>query len=296
MNYNILSFLIPTNKPEELKTKFYTTLKVFDAFKEYITFCFNFQPPYTQEEINDIVQDLTNKGFKVAYTQNEYNWTPATFSFITMRNDAAKVAPKDTLYFVDFDDDIVYYKEHIEEAQKLWLNGILFLLQNPQCGVLRIDSKFDSFPLLQKNTIYYILSEYGRTGLGLIYKNVYNNSILPKKYLKLTGYCEDQLEMLQRAKDGYKIAALINKNIGYHTEFKSFEEHSRNKYHLVDYEDDLNSIVTYKKQLIAEFQETPEKYGYNPRGSITMLFNNNYQHLNLLYSIEQLKEQINTLL
>ena len=268
MTKNILSFLIPTDKPDELADKFYTCLPVFEPIKEYITFCFNFQPPYTEEIIKKVVDELTSKGFKVAYCFNDYKWTPKTFSFVRMRNDAAQVAPKDTLYFVDYDDDILYYEDAVETASKLWLSMLIYILQRPRFGSIRLDAcHLSDFGLdLLEDRIYPCNSMWVRTGLGLIYKNIYNGNVLPDHCLALRGSREDNLEIYQRILDGYLTAFLLNSSIGEHTDFKP--ELSMHKYGLKQYEQEEDTCTHYKyshwTDIMAAYPTPPDDFETDP--------------------------------
>lgn len=249
---NILSFLIPTNRPESLNSDFISCLPVFKPLQKYITFCFNFQPPYTQEMIDEFVGKMREDGFRVEYCVNDYKFTPETFSFIKMRDDAAQVAPKDTLYFVDYDDDILYFEESTELATKIWIQAIDYLLKNPRMGSLRIDSRMTTqVPREYKvvrNRIYPQLVASVRTGLGLIYKNIYDGHVLPKEQLSLLGSHEDNLEIFQRVLDGYLTAFVINAAIGDHTD--SYDIKSRVRYGLAEHEDEEGSVWKWVEKIL----------------------------------------------
>lgn len=215
----LLSFVLPTCYPDLFRSRFYTCLPVFAPFSKYICFCINFQPPFTLEEVAEEVSFLRNSGFRVEYTYNDYKFTPDTLSYVRLRNDAARLAPKDTLYFVDFDDDILYFSEDYDIASRVWASVILFLLENPSCGSFRIDTRCYAYPRITFNRLYSVFYPRGGTGLGLIYKNIYGGQILPEYLLDLVGGCEDLLQTRQRVLDGY-LAGFVISPFGEHTDIK----------------------------------------------------------------------------
>lgn len=252
MTKHLLTFLIPTNQPENIESKFLSCLDVFEPIKEYITFCFNFQPPYTRKGCERLCSWLSHKGFESKYIYSEYNFTPESFSFIKMREDAASIAPTDTLYFVDYDDDIIYYKDKVEEAQKVWFSLIIQCLKNEHIGSARIDTWLCKATapkhFVEENIIYSSYEVGTGTGLGLIYKNLYGGHILPENLLYLRGSKEDKLNICIRAHDEQYPIWCYCPTLGEHTDNKVIK--SRTKYGTKQF--------NHKPGYIAHYIETHE--------------------------------------
>ena len=77
MNPNkLLTFVMPTNEPDVFEKFFMNGLDNFLEMRDYCTFAINFQKPWTDDHIDDVVSRIEEKGFNVVHSFNSYEFTP----------------------------------------------------------------------------------------------------------------------------------------------------------------------------------------------------------------------------
>ncbi len=102
-----ITFLLPTCEPDEMFKWLLPSLKNIQLAKDYINFAICFQPPYTEEEINKVINELNILGFEYKYFYKDYKVVKPYTPLIKMRNDCAMLYP-DSLVYGLLDDDISF--------------------------------------------------------------------------------------------------------------------------------------------------------------------------------------------
>ncbi len=105
-NYKI-TFLLPTCEPDEMFKWLLPSLKNIQLAKDYINFAICFQPPYTENEITQVLEELANLGFEYKYFYKDYEVVRPYTPLLRMRNDCAMLYP-DSLVYGLLDDDMSF--------------------------------------------------------------------------------------------------------------------------------------------------------------------------------------------
>ena len=80
---NKITFLLPTCEPDEMFKHLLPSLEKIQLAKDYINFAICFQPPYTEEEITKVLNELNRLQFNYKYFYKDYKvvkpYTPLQF-------------------------------------------------------------------------------------------------------------------------------------------------------------------------------------------------------------------------
>lgn len=148
--HTILGCALPTNEP---KTAFDYILSSLEYFKEVApitTFLFNFQAPWTDEDIKKAVDMCESYGFEVRYTYNSYTVEGrGLVPFNQIRHDACALMPEGK-FFALTDDDFKYRwgtAKNNRSAGQQYVDTIHYLTTHEKCGlVLMGGSLFKKIP------------------------------------------------------------------------------------------------------------------------------------------------------
>ena len=102
-----ITFILPTCEPDEMFKWLLPSLKNIRMAKEYINFAICFQPPYTEEEINKVLNELNVLGFEYKYFYKDYEVVKPYTPLLRMRNDCAMLYPNSLVYGL-LDDDMSF--------------------------------------------------------------------------------------------------------------------------------------------------------------------------------------------
>ena len=252
--YNLLTYILPTNNPDEFFNKFGKSLSVFYDIKDYISFCINFQSPWTQDLIDRALKLFEAVGLFVYHTFNKYEKKEDQFPLMEMRNDALRLNPK-CKYFAFIDDDIVYSCSK-EEYASVIIQCIEYM-NFYNVGSLTIgqpvykahwDPWDDKIVPMRKDL-------HTNTALGTIFNNIYGGNILPEEMVDLYGSGEDRLLGEYRLYiSGYNIAQ-ARCQIGFHLDIKATKDKSVYKYNLLKNREKPHNCGRYSDELGKKYND-----------------------------------------
>jgi len=104
---NKITFLLPTCEPDEMFKHLLPSLEKIQLAKDYINFAICFQPPYTEEEINKVINELNRLQFNYKYFYKDYKVVKPYTPLIRMRTDCSLLYP-DSLVYGLLDDDMSF--------------------------------------------------------------------------------------------------------------------------------------------------------------------------------------------
>lgn len=99
-----VAVLLPTCEPESFLNIFLPTIYKLKSLKDLIEFNICFQPPYTKDEINKILEEFKKNNLKVNYFEKDYKITKPYTPLNKMRNDCSLLTPEMDYYLL-MDDD-----------------------------------------------------------------------------------------------------------------------------------------------------------------------------------------------
>lgn len=204
----ILGIILPTNDPTTMRDKFLKGLPNLTEVAEFSTILINFQDPYTEEEINEVISTIHQYNFKVRYTYNKYNFQKPYVPFNLMREDSAALLPE-AQYYLSVDDDVMVLGSS-PKIQKTggrqYLEILHYLISHPQCGLVSTTGTIGRTPPLHYIGPNYKkgINTYIQTGLGLFAKNLNRGGYwLPADTHTLYGAMEDLVAGAWRLSEGY---------------------------------------------------------------------------------------------
>ena len=100
-----LTAIIPTCEPDSMFEFLLPTAIRLKSLVNLLEFNLIFQPPYTTTQIDKVVSELQNIGFKVNYYYKDYKVVKPYTPLLKMRNDCSLLSPKSDYYLI-WDDDI----------------------------------------------------------------------------------------------------------------------------------------------------------------------------------------------
>lgn len=252
--YNLLTYILPTNNPNEFFEKFGKSLKVFVKLRDYISFCINFQEPWTKEQIDRAMRLFQRYDLTTYKTFEKYEKKSYQFPFMKIRNDTLRLNPT-CKYFVFIDDDIIYSCTSEEYASVIV--QCLEYMNFYNVGSLTIGQPIYKTHWLPWDNKIVPMSDdlHTFTALGTIFKNIYCGNILPEEMLDLYGSGEDRLLGEYRFFiSGYNIAQ-ARCQIGFHLDIKATENKSVYKYRLLANRDKPHNCGRYSDMLEKKYGE-----------------------------------------
>ena len=214
-NHEILGFVIPTNEPD---VAFSYLLSSLDGLKDAApisTFLFNFQKPWTYDQIRRAVKICESYGFAVRYTFNSYEIKgKGLVPFNQIRGDASKLMPE-AKFFMLMDDDFSFRGRSSASSRSAGdqiVDIVHYMVSHPNCGItllkgnyyLKEVNKYEVAPAVSIDNRYV-------TDKGIILKNFDpdNGLVVPNEALALLGSDEEKLACAWRLFHGY-YPAVIN--------------------------------------------------------------------------------------
>lgn len=194
--HTILGLAIPTNEPTTCKEYFLDSLHYLKEVAPITTILFNFQKPWTQEEIDQATAHCKSLGFEVRYSFNEYNIEgKGKVPFNQIRNDACKLMP-DAKFFALTDDDFKYRgpsNSMDRTAGQQYVETIDYLTRFKNCGlVLMGGTMFKKIPRYHIGPVD--LENTFITGRGYVMRSMGEEGLtLPKDCLHLVGSDEEKV-------------------------------------------------------------------------------------------------------
>lgn len=194
--HTILGIAIPTNEPETCKEYFLASLEYMKEVAPISTILFNFQRPWTSNQIYEAVNICENLGFEVRWSFNEYKIEgKGKVPFNKIRNDACKLMPE-AKFFALTDDDFKYRGPSAsmnKTAGQQYVDVIDYLTTFENCGLVLM-----SGTMVKKVPKYCIapvdLTNTYLTGRGFVMRSMGEEGLtLPKDCLHLVGSDEERV-------------------------------------------------------------------------------------------------------
>lgn len=206
--HNILTLLMPTNEPETLKRFWLPSLNNLTEIVPISTIAINFQYPYTEREVNDIVSQIESYGFRVKYQlRDKYNVEgKGMVPFNQIRHDTAMLNP-DSLFYALTDDDFSYQGPSAsvhKTAGAQYLDIIHYMLAHAECGFTLIGGPMikavdiNHIGLTNPYTTFYAVKK------GYILRNMkdYGFCIYPDDAIDMKGAGEEKIIAASRLAEG----------------------------------------------------------------------------------------------
>ena len=201
---NLLCFCLPTCNVESINKYLIPSLKNLGSLKDYCCISITFQPPYTENDIEDIIKKLNSLNLNYKYEYKEYKFDYGKTPLNKMRQDCALRYPN-ALFYGLLDDDMTL----LEGIDKQYLDILYLMLANRKLSVCSIannmqilehDRKYldDATYLKLKYNYNIALTDINRetffTKAGLIYRGgyFYNfKGLIPEDMVSLIGGRQD---------------------------------------------------------------------------------------------------------
>lgn len=208
--HDTLCFCLPTVEPKTMRKLLLPSFERLKPIAEYITVAINFQKPYTECEMSEVVETLEKEGFRVRWRYSEYTFEKGAVPFNRIRNDCAELAPYAKLYAL-LDDDMTFEDGENPTVAEQYLGMALYMLTHPRCGIGIMDGK-KPFSDGTKITPVPITRPF-LTGRGLIFRPLKSRFtdtgiLFPEDTLLLVGAGEEAVLAFSRLKFGFYIAAV----------------------------------------------------------------------------------------
>jgi len=206
---NLLCFCLPTCSVDDMFNYLLPSLKNIGKLKEYCSFSITFQFPYSEEEIQEVLNEFNNLNLEYKYEFKEYKFNKGETPLIQMRNDCALRYPE-ALFYALLDDDM----EFLEGIDKQYLNLIELMLENRNLSVANLFPYDDNQPDIDSGITYndFENAKYF-TSSGIIYRGgIYYGfkGLLPEDMLGYVGGRQDVLTAIWRILQGDSSIKLDN--------------------------------------------------------------------------------------
>jgi hypothetical protein len=166
-----------------------------------MTFCFIFQPPWTEETAKEAVKFVEDLGFNVEYTFKQYD-RKRGIQLNLMREECAMLNPNAPIYFLIDDDFKIESERYAEDIAR----AAHYMLDNERCGFVQLGAavpwRRDTIGFAGLNQFYVLLK-------GLFYKNLKlvnpdsKTVFEPEESLGLTGGDNERIGAAERIYHGY---------------------------------------------------------------------------------------------
>ena len=228
--HNLLGIVLPTNSPDVMRKYLLSSLEIAKDAAPFCTFLINFQPPYTANELSEVVETIKSYGFKVKTNYNVYRHEPGLVPVNRIREDTAAI-DSSCKYYMIFDDDMTFMGPSAKmprSAGHQILEAIRYLEYFDDCGVLVFGGTL--IKKIAKDSIAPIdfRKEYV-TGKGIVLRNIAEKAseglFVPAAAYDLVGSDEEKVAAAYRISEGYYVAEMPFVRINHYENQKS----SRNK-------------------------------------------------------------------
>lgn len=161
-----ITFLLPTCEPDSMFKWLLPTIKNFAPIKELIEFNVCFQPPYTDDQIDIIIEEFNKHSLQLNWFKQDYKVVRPQTPLIRMRNDCALLSP-DAEFYCLLDDDMSiltkdackYFLRALDEFDKDSNLAVISLYNQP------VNNHRQNFYSTNSGIIYRGGSYYGFKGL-----------------------------------------------------------------------------------------------------------------------------------
>jgi len=201
MQYNIISTITPTCNIDAFNNLLKPSLHYLTRLRDILTFCFIFQPPWTEETAKEAVKFVEDLGFDVRYTFKEYDRSRG-IQLNLMREECAMLNPEAPVYFLIDDDFRIESERYAEDI----LRATHYMLDNERCGFVQLGGAV----FWDRNTIGFAgLKQFYVLLKGLFYKNLKlvnpnsNTVFEPEESLCLTGGDNERIGAAERIYHGF---------------------------------------------------------------------------------------------
>ena len=206
--HTILGLAVPTNEPDVAFNYLLATVHNLKAVAPIASFLFNFQKPWTEEQILKAVDICEENGFEVRYSINSYTVEgKGKVPFNAIRGDACRLMPE-AKFFVLMDDDFSFLPRSAtcyKSAGEQYVDCIKYLTEHPDCGILLLKNKVNAhlipkyfiMPAVSLDNVYI-------TDKGIILRNFdpENGWVVPHTAIDLLGSDEEKVACSWRLAHG----------------------------------------------------------------------------------------------
>lgn len=275
---DLICFIVPTSEPNSLKRLLLSSLDNILNIKEYIKFSIIFQPPYTDQDIDDVVSVFKEKDICLEYQFKEYSYESGRTPLLKIRNDCSKLCPN-SLFYALLDDDMTFLPStELKSIGLQYLNLVYRLLTDSKISVGKIgnSSPFEySDKVFAYDTINFVNFWTGR---GIVMKN-YDRMLIPEKVENFYSAGEDVFSVLYRLiEHGTSLVAVSNGLCSHYENRKIIE---KQYYGWSKRNCEKGSVVKYMED------------NYLNRLSE---INNNIEYTNFIFNLNELKSKINAII
>ena len=240
--YNLIHYILPTNKPEEVFKNLIPNLHMFKPISDMISFGINFQSPWTVDQIEEVIKKFEDAGITLFYEFNKYELLPKKFPITRIRNDSAKMNPT-ARYFCMVDDDIQYDCTPIKYLRTI-LQTVIFM-ETSKVGSVCIGQPVIPEKIKEYDNNIHHFNGSTWTCQGLLLRNCYDGNLVPLDAINCVGGMEDGLVSETRLRLNGLDKAYCNVFIGHHVDIKPREEGSMSRLGLRGYMYDPGTCGEY---------------------------------------------------
>ncbi len=170
-----ITFLLPTCEPDEMFKHLLPSIHFLSHIKDKINFAICFQPPYTLDEIKQVLQELDKNQFTYKFFFKDYKVVKPFTPLIQMRNECALLYPDSELYAL-LDDDMSFENAQISNFYNMVIERFM------------TDDKLAVIALNPRQTL---IENPFATNAGIIYRGgkYYGfKGLMPEKLSQFKGY------------------------------------------------------------------------------------------------------------
>lgn len=273
---DLICFIVPTSEPDSLKRLLLSSLDNIQNIKEYTKFSIVFQPPYTDQDIDDVVSVFKEKDICLEYQFKEYSYESGRTPLLKIRNDCSKLCPN-SLFYALLDDDMTFLPPtELKSIGLQYLNLVYRLLTDSKISVGKIGNS-SPFEYSDKVFAYDNINDLS-TGRGTIVKN-YDKMLVPERVENLYSAGEDVFSILYRLIEHNTSLIAVSNGLCSHYENRKIIEKQHYGWSKRNCEE--GSAVKYMKD--------------NYLGRLSEI-NTNIKCTDFIFNLDDLKNKINTLI
>lgn len=218
--HTTLGLAVPTNEPDVAFRYLLKDLHHLKALSKFATFLFNFQKPWTSEQIDEAINICKSQGFDVRYSFNSYEVKgKGLVPFNQIRGDACRLMPE-ARFFMLMDDDFSFLgasSSHHQDAGTQLLCVLHYLLTFEDCGFILLKNDYCYKEQIPRYVVSPTPTMDNRyiTDKGIILRNFDANQgwVVPHDAIELLGSDEEKIACAWRLFNGMYPAAINHTRI-----------------------------------------------------------------------------------
>lgn len=214
-----LGLVIPTNEPNVAFEYLLKSLGHLESISSRIVLLFNFQKPYTDSQINKVVEicEFHNLKYRVRFTEYDIKGQ-GMVPVVRIRHDSASLAY--CKYYMLADDDFTFLSGSAQQLSRV----LDYMNSHPSCGSALLKGK-DKDQGVKNFVIRPCRSFRIRciTDKGIILRSIPGGVLFPEDALSLVGSDEEKVAVTWRIHQGYYPVLVYN------TRIRHYENSSSNK-------------------------------------------------------------------